>query len=108
MVKDRFYDDFIRAIHEKRKIRLTFRSKKHEELQVRRCAPVDYGPGSRIKDRNDRYHVWVYDSDKEAHWLLILPAQVHNMEVMSEHFDPAEFMKPEWSAHIKRDWGIYS
>lgn len=101
-------DEFIGAIHTKNKIRLTFFSKEDGHSLNRTCAPMDYGPSSTSHNKSDRFHSWDYDSDKERHTLSLLPEQVQSVEVLPEHFDPAEFVtwQPRWI--IKRDWGVYS
>jgi hypothetical protein len=101
-------DEFIGAIQTKSKIRLTFYSKEDGHALTRTCAPMDYGPSRRAHNKSDRYHSWDYDSDTERHTLSLLPDQVINIEVLPEHFDPAEFVtwQPDWL--VQRDWGVYS
>jgi len=106
-----FKDSFIQAIREKRKVRLTFFSKEDGRPLTRLCAPMDYGPSRRAHDKSDRYHLWDYESDSKQHNLPLLPAQVHQIEVLDETFDPAEFVT--WSTtdspwFVSRDWGPYS
>jgi hypothetical protein len=99
---------FIGAIHSKNKIRLTFHSKEDGHAITRICAPMDYGPSTRAHDKSDRFHSWDYDSDTKRHTLSLLPAQVMNIEVLPETFDPKEFVtwRTNWTIH--RDWGEYS
>lgn len=99
---------FIKAIHDKTKIRLTFYSKQDRESLVRLCAPMDYGAGSRTKDKSDRFHLWDYESATSYHPLSLLPSQIINMNFLDEAFEPSEFISwtPNWI--IKRDWGIHS
>lgn len=104
-------EDFIKAIQTKNKIRLTFFSKEDGGILVRTCAPMDYGPSRRTKEKNDRYHVWDYDSDQKKHTLGLNPEQIQKMEILDEQFDPAEFI--DWDVQkspwfISRDWGDYS
>lgn len=106
-----FQARFVGAIHGKRKIRLTFYSKEDAGDVVRTCAPMDYGPSRRAKQKDDRYHLWNYESDTGPHPLSIPPEQIHDMTVLDEHFEREEFVT--WSAaaspwFIKRDWGPYS
>ena len=106
-----FQARFVTAIHEKRKIRLTFYSKEDAGVIVRTCAPMDYGPSRRAREKNDRYHLWNYESDTGQHILSVPPEQVQEMTVLDEHFEPGEFVT--WSTaaspwFIKRDWGPYS
>jgi hypothetical protein len=102
---------FIQAIHDKKKIELTFFSKEDGHLLSRTCAPMDFGPSRRAADKSDRYHFWDYDSDTKVHTLSLKPEQVKDMVVLQDHFNPAEFIT--WSTvtspwFIKRDWGTFS
>jgi hypothetical protein len=101
-------DKFIGAIRSRNKIRLTFHSKEDGRPLVRVCAPMDYGPSSRAHDKSDRFHSWDYDSDTVRHTLSLLSDQVISIEVLSDTFDPAEFVSwtPKWI--VERDWGAYS
>lgn len=99
---------FINAIHERWKIRVTFFSKEDGGNLTRLCAPMDYGPSRRAKEKNDRYHMWDYDSDTGRHTLSLPPEQIVNIELLEETFNPSEFVTwtPNWI--ISRDWGVFS
>jgi len=99
---------FIQAIRDRHKVRLSFNSKEDNSVLVRTCAPMDYGPSTRAHEKNDRYHLWDYDSDTQQHTLSLNPEQVQKIEVLSETFDPAEFVTwpPQWI--VSRDWGQHS
>lgn len=102
---------FIGAIHSKNKVRLTFYSKEDGAQIVRNCAPMDFGPSRRAAKKDDRYHLWDYDSDTKSHTLSLLPDQIASLEVLPDQFDPASFVT--WSTQtspwfIARDWGTYS
>ena len=103
-----YKDNFIQAIHEKQKIQLSFYSKEDGHVLIRKCAPMDFGPSRRAKNKSDRYHMWDYESDTKNHVLSLLPDQVHNITVIEENFDPSEFVawQPNW--FVARDWGTYS
>jgi len=103
-----FQQPFIQAIHDKKKVMLSFFSKEDGTVLHRTCAPMDYGASSRAHNKADRYHLWDYDSDERVHTLSLLPEQVHNIQVLQESFDPAEFVTwtPAWI--VPRDWGEYS
>lgn len=45
---------FVSALHEKKKIRLTFYSKEDADVVVRTCAPMDYGPSRRCSPMRRR------------------------------------------------------
>lgn len=104
-------DKFIQAIHDKNKVRLTFFSKDDGRSLTRLCAPMDLGPSRRATDKSDRYHLWDYESDTGNHVLSLLPNQIISVDVLSESFEPEEFItwntsKSTW--FIARDWGQYS
>lgn len=104
-------DQFIQAIHDKQKVRITFYSKDDEGLLIRKCAPMDYGPSRRAKQKNDRFHLWDYESDTKNHTLSLNPEQISKLQVLDEIFDPAEFItwdtkQSRW--FVARNWGPYS
>lgn len=104
-------DQFIQAIHNKQKVRLSFFSKEDGRVLTRLCAPMDFGPSRRATDKSNRYHLWDYESDTKNHVLSLLPNQISSIEVTDEHFEPNEFIiwdtqKSPW--FLKRNWGQYS
>lgn len=99
---------FIDAIHQLRKVRVTFFSKEDGHNLTRICAPMDHGPSRRAKDKSDRFHFWDYESDTSNHVLSLLPEQVIRIEVTEIPFDPREFVtwdtaQSRW--FVARDWG---
>ncbi len=62
----------------------------------------------RAKRKNDRFHLWDYDSDTRSHTLSLNPEQIIELVILNEHFDPAEFVtwSPNW--FISRNWGTFS
>lgn len=100
--------DFKNAIYSKNKIELTFYSKEDGHQLKRLCAPMDFGPSRRARDKSDRFHLWDYESDKTNHTLSLLPEQVISMVVVDKCFDPKEFVtwEPKW--FTPRDWGDLS
>lgn len=101
-------DVFIQAIHDRRRVRLTFFCKEDGCNLTRVCAPMDYGPSRRATQKNDRYHLWDYESDQRNHVLSLDPGQVKAIEVMEETFDPGEFITWTTNWFVARDWGRYS
>jgi hypothetical protein len=102
---------FIAAIHSKNKIQLTFYSKEDGSQIVRTCAPMDFGPSRRATDKTPRFHFWDYDSDTKSHTLSLLPNQVVKITVLSQTFEPQDFVT--WSAasspwFVARNWGSCS
>lgn len=102
------HETFIRAIHDKKKIIITFFSNEDGHILRRECAPFDYGPSKRYKDKSPRYHMFDYTSDSGSHVLSILPNQLKSITITDEDFDPSELVSwtPQW--HIQRDWGRVS
>jgi hypothetical protein len=101
-------DIFISAIHSKNKVRITFFSKEDGRNLIRKCAPMDFGPSRRATNRADRFHAWDYESDEKNHTLSLLPEQIVSIEVLSEMFNPSEFIRWEPNWIVTRDWGDYS
>jgi hypothetical protein len=102
-------DVFTAAIANRTKVILTFFSKEDGDVLVRRCAPMDYGPSRRARDKSNRFHFWDYDSDEHVHVLSLLPDQVVSIQATTEGFDPAEFVTWQPIAWFyPRDWGAYS
>jgi len=102
---------FKQAIDSKKKVKLSFFSKEDNRELVRKCAPMDFGPSRRAHNKDDRFHLWDYESDSRVHTLSLLPNQISNIEVIDEEFCPSEFItwnisKSPW--FYKRDWGQYS
>ncbi len=100
---------FLEGIAGRFKVRLTFFSKEDNGNLVRLCAPMDFGPSRRTADGHNRYHFWDYESDKKTHTLSLLANQIENIELLSENFEPAEFVTwPVISWYTSRDWAAYS
>lgn len=100
------------ALLHKKKVLLHFYSKEDGGLiLIRTCAPMDFGPSRRAHLKNDRYHLWDYDSDTRVHTLSLSPEQMLRILPIEEAFDPAEFIT--WSLQkspwfTPREWGQYS
>src|SRR5271170_1579237 len=101
-------EQFIKAIRDKTRVRLTFSSKEDGRELTRMCAPMDYGPSRRAKNKDDRYHLWDYESDSSNHSLSLLPDQIVKIEFTSIHFEPSDFVTWTTDWFIKRDWGKFS
>src|SRR3954465_14958486 len=107
----RDHEHFIDGIHGRVKVSITFIGKDDGLRRTRICAPMDFGPSRRAKDQSDRYHLWDYDSAARTHTLSLLPEYVELIEIMSEKFDPGEFVT--WDTRrspwfVSRDWGAFS
>jgi hypothetical protein len=99
---------FIDGIIGMKKVTLNFFSKEDGRVLTRLCAPMDFGPSRRAKDKSDRYHFWDYESDTRNHVLSLVPGQVQSIDATDEQFEPLEFMTwpPNW--FYARDWGQFS
>jgi hypothetical protein len=105
------HEIFVQAIHSRKKLKLTFFSKEDGTFLVRTCAPMDFGPSRRTRDKSNRYHFWDYDSDTKSHILSLLPNQISQIQTMANNFDPAELIT--WSTKkspwfLSRNWGVFS
>ncbi|WED26433.1 hypothetical protein L3V77_15760 [Vibrio sp. DW001] len=99
---------FIDSIHSKSKISMTFFSKEDGRQLHRLCAPMDFGPSRRAHNKDDRYHLWDYESDNKNHVLSLLPDQIVAMEFLDQNFDPIEFVTWQTNWFVSRDWGVLS
>jgi hypothetical protein len=100
---------FITALESRQKLSLRFFSKEDGHPLTSKCAPLDYGPSRRTKDKSDRYHFWDYESDEEPHQLSLLPSQIISMELLGEPFEPEEVVT--WTPVLwfyPREWGPQS
>jgi len=100
--------DFTKAINEKRVVIVKFESKDRGVIS-RRCIPFDFGPYRRnISPNPEKYHLFDLNSPEGGHNLSLLPSQIISLEILSENFDPADFItwQPNW--FISRNWGAYS
>ena len=105
------HQTFVTAIHSKKKLKLTFFSKQDRGQLIRMCAPMDFGPSRRAKNKLDRYHFWDYESDTRKPVLSLLPEQIIQIQSIEESFDPIEFMtldvkQSPW--FLQRNWGVLS
>ncbi len=101
-------DKFIEAIRSMNKISVTYFKKKDESTVTRTCAPMDIGPHKRFPDKGEYYQVWDYDGSNGPHPSPLKSDQIISVNILSEKFDPSEFVtwQTEWT--IPRDWGQYS
>lgn len=98
------HEQFIGAIHSKNRVKIKFRSKEDGATVERVCAPMDYGAGKKIENKSPRYWVWDFTSDKGPHTLGLRDSQIVALEVLSDTFNPGEFVNwtPAWT--VPRNW----
>jgi len=105
------HDDVIAAIRERCEVRVTWPSQDDGgQMQTRRCAPMDYGPGKIARNRQPRYHFWDLESDSgKNHTLSLRADQISEVMILDTTFDPANFVswKTDWV--LPRDtWGGFN
>lgn len=100
-------DTFIKAIHEKRMLKVKVNSIE-KGIILRKCIPFDYGPSRKYNDKQNRHHFYDLDSPNGSHNLSILPSQLITIEILDETFDPKDYItwQPKWI--VSRDWGNFS
>ncbi len=108
---ENYLDGFIKAIREKRLVSVRFYSKEDGKVIERKCVPLDYGPSRRAKLKNNRFHFWDIESDKQNHVLSLNPEQIEMILILDDKFQPEKIViwdtkKSRWL--IERDWGDVS
>lgn len=102
---------FLDALHQKRRMRVRFFSRKQGKELVRTCAPLDYGPLRGALDPAPRYQLWDLEGKKKPLNVAVAAEDIREMVPLEETFDPAEIItwafKPKaWS--LPRDWAEFS
>jgi len=99
------HDLFISCIHEKRILKITFRSVKGE-IKTRLCAPLDYGFKTTNGKRElpHKYHFWDFDSPDKPHFLSILPKDLLSIAKTDDVFIPSNIVPKKFITNIPRDW----
>lgn len=99
-------EKFLHAIDNKLKVSITFNAIEKGQI-VRVCIPFDFGASQKDDaiDKSEKYHVWDLNSPDKPHNLALSPNDVVEIDILSEHFDPNDYVtwKPKWI--YKRDWG---
>jgi hypothetical protein len=96
------HNQFIEAIHARKKVWVRFYSKADGGVLDRVCAPMDYGPGTE-SDGLNRYWLWDY-ANEGSHALGLMPKQIVDLRGLGEEFDPTQWNAgpPQWS--VERNW----
>ena len=110
----RDHNIFIRAIKERRKIRLVyFREEDNSSSQDKLIVPMDYHLGHRATDKSDYYYFWDFEEEEADNGapLILEPDKIVSMNMVEETFDPSEFVT--WGTRelpwfVKRDWEEFS
>ena len=70
-------NEFINAIQNLNKVKVTFNAKKYANTQITRlCAPMDYAFSKQYKDNIERYHFWDFDGTERKHNLSLLETDI--------------------------------
>lgn len=105
------HQQFLDAIEELREVQVTFSSKEDAgAFLVRRCAPMDFGPSTRARDKTARYHFYDFESDSgRNHTLSLLATQIQSVTVIKSTFDPASFVTWPTNWFVTRTtWGGFN
>ena len=94
------HEQFIAAIHDKKRVCVRFYSKPDSGVLDRVCAPMDYGPGNESKDGLNRYWLWDYASETGTNAIGLVPQQILDLQVLGEVFDPSQFVAPPASPTV--------
>jgi hypothetical protein len=102
---------FLDAIADKRRLSVTFKSRKDGREVVRVCAPLDYGPLRGGLDANPRYQLWDLEGRRKPLNIVLAADEIISITRLDETFDPAAIVtwafKPgAW--HVARDWAELS
>ena len=106
ILNEEHYSLFVKAINEKKKIKMLKRDKEWNIVE-KYYIPWDFAIWKKLKDKTEKY--WNYNIEDE-HTSPTNQEDVVKIVVLDETFDPADYIDWEgpydWA--IKRDWGIYS
>lgn len=87
------HEAFIEAIHKRSKVCVRFYSHSDGGVLDRVCAPVDYGPDINSADGLNRYWVWDYQAEGDAHLVGLVPDQILDVRILGQTFDPADVVR---------------
>jgi len=84
------HDVFLRAIRDKRKIKLTFVSQERNQNKTKLFGPIKYGTNAVGVDP-DCYYVWDFEGKGEDDFLVLIPSEIESIELAAEPFDLVHF-----------------
>jgi hypothetical protein len=102
------HEVFVRALREKKKVKLTFFSREQGCNAEKVCGPIVYSRPL-ARDDSDSYYFWDFDSGESEHLLCLSAPQIVSMELAEEPFDVLEFFTSEGEIDDSRcesDWEI--
>lgn len=86
----RDHDIFIKAIQDKKKVKLTFCHNEHGDIRDGLFGPIFYSTSIASED-SDCYYLWDFESGIGNNFLGLPPSQIVRMELTKETFDFVEF-----------------
>ncbi len=85
---------FVRAIKDKRRVKLVFLSDAAGNNAEKLCGPMLYSPPV-AGDESDCYYFWDFEGSSDKRVLGFPPNKIVNMELAEEAFDPKDFTTSE-------------
>ena len=86
----RDHEVFLRAIQQRKKVKVTFFSKERHKTSTRLCGPIFYSPSVGGID-SGCYYFWDFGTDVDNHFLTFAPSRIVSMELAEEPFELVEF-----------------
>ena len=84
------HDTFVRAIQEKRKVKLTLPSKEQGCNAEKLCGPIFYSASAEAGG-SGCYYLWDFEAVAGNQFLGLLPSQIVGIELAEEPFDLVGF-----------------
>jgi len=84
------HDIFVKAIRDKKRVKLTFLSNEHGDTGDGLFGPIFYST-SGGGDDSGCYYLWNFESPTGNNFLSLPPSQILSMELTEEPFDLVEF-----------------
>ena len=84
------HDNFVRAIRDKMKVKLTFCSEERRGRPSLPCGPIIFSPQVAGED-SACYYFWDFESHTGGSLLVLSPSQIASMELTNEPFDLEAF-----------------
>jgi len=87
---------FIRSVQQKKKIKLTFFSRKHSRNVTSLCAPLHYrkdraGLATGVEEGLGCYYLWDFGAERGNNFLNLSSSQIVSMELTEEAVHVEEF-----------------
>jgi hypothetical protein len=86
----REHEIFVKAIRDRKRVKLTFFSNEHGDIVDGLFGPIFYRT-SRGEEDSGCYYLWNFESLTGKNFLSLPPSQILSMELTEEPFDLVEF-----------------